>query len=71
MKHTMKRVLALIIALMLAVPGIAFSEEEAAKVLAEHDIEILIDLHDGAGEATAWGCDLTHGYITINADYRT
>ncbi len=51
--------------------GIAFSEEEAAKVLAEHDIDILIDLHDGEAEAVAWGCDLTHGYITINTDYRT
>ena len=51
--------------------GIPFSEEEAARVLASDEIDILVDLHDGAGEAVAWGCDLTHGYISINADYRT
>ena len=34
-------------------------------------IEILIDLHGGNESATAWGCDLTHEYVSINADYRT
>ena len=51
--------------------GIPFSEEEAARVLAADEIEILIDLHDGNESATAWGCDLTHEYVSINADYRT
>ena len=51
--------------------GVPFSEEEAAKVLAAEEVEILIDLHDGPESATAWGCDLTHDYVTINADYRT
>ena len=51
--------------------GIPFSEEEALKVLSADEIEILIDLHDGDEDATAWGCDLTHDYVTINADYRT
>ncbi len=34
-------------------------------------IYIVIDLHNGIHEATAWGCDLTERYITINTDYVT
>ena len=33
------------------------------------DIEIAVDLGLGAGEAVAWGCDLTAEYVRINADY--
>ncbi len=33
------------------------------------EIEIAVDLGIGSGEATAWGCDLTCGYVQINADY--
>jgi glutamate N-acetyltransferase/amino-acid N-acetyltransferase len=35
------------------------------------EIEIAIDLGLGAGAATAWTCDLTHGYIDINGSYRS
>ena len=35
------------------------------------DIEISVDLGLGSGHATIWTCDLTHGYISINADYRS
>ena len=35
------------------------------------DIELEIDVGIGNGQATVWTCDLTHGYIDINADYRT
>ena len=48
-----------------------YSEEEAAKVLAEPEIEILIDLGSGTAAAKAWGCDLTYEYVKINGDYRT
>ncbi|MBP3633457.1 MAG: bifunctional ornithine acetyltransferase/N-acetylglutamate synthase [Oscillospiraceae bacterium] len=51
--------------------GVDFSEELAKQVLLEPSIEIVIDLHDGSGEATAWGCDLTYDYVKINGDYRT
>lgn len=51
--------------------GYPFSEEKALEVLSEDEIEILIDLHDGEFEATAWGCDLTYDYVKINGDYRT
>lgn len=51
--------------------GVAFSEEEAKKVLTEDEIKINIGLGDGAANATAWGCDLTYDYVKINGDYRT
>ena len=48
-----------------------YSEEEAAKVLKEDEIEILVDLGSGDAMAKAWGCDLTYDYVKINGDYRT
>ena len=51
--------------------GVPFSEELAAKVLHEPEIDILVDLHDGGEKAEAWGCDLTYDYVKINGDYRT
>lgn len=51
--------------------GYPFDEEEALNVLKEDEIEILIHLHDGQYQATAWGCDLTYDYVKINGDYRT
>lgn len=51
--------------------GLEFSEEEASKRLKEKDIIILISLKDGDHSGTAWGCDLTHKYVDINANYRT
>ncbi len=51
--------------------GVPFSEEEAKEVLAQNEVQILVDLHDGDESATAWGCDLTYEYVKINGDYRT
>ncbi|MCR5655243.1 MAG: bifunctional glutamate N-acetyltransferase/amino-acid acetyltransferase ArgJ [Lachnospiraceae bacterium] len=48
-----------------------FSEEEALKILTPDEITAVCDLHAGSFEAEAWGCDLTHEYVTINADYRS
>ncbi|MBM4048990.1 MAG: bifunctional glutamate N-acetyltransferase/amino-acid acetyltransferase ArgJ, partial [Planctomycetes bacterium] len=42
----------------------------AAKMKAQ-DIRIVLDLGLGAGQATVWTCDLSHGYVTINAEYHT
>jgi len=50
---------------------IGFSEEKAAEILRDDDIDILVTLHEGDGTATAWGCDLTYEYVKINGDYRT
>jgi glutamate N-acetyltransferase/amino-acid N-acetyltransferase len=46
-------------------------EELARSAMAEKQVTITINLHLGDGEATAWGCDLTHGYIEINTSYPT
>ena len=51
--------------------GVDFSEELAKEILLQDQIDIVIDLHDGDGAATAWGCDLTYDYVKINGDYRT
>lgn len=51
--------------------NIAFSEELAAKVLAEDEIMVNIDMHQGDVSAKAWGCDLTYDYVKINGDYRS
>ena len=48
-----------------------FSEEEALSVLQPDEITAECILHEGDGEATAWGCDLTYDYVKINADYRS
>ena len=51
--------------------ALSYSEEKATEILSEEKEKILADLKLGDGKATAWGCDLTHGYIDINADYRS
>ena len=51
--------------------GVPFSEEQAAKILAQPEIRIEIDMAQGGETATAWGCDLTYDYVKINGDYRT
>ncbi len=48
-----------------------YSEDAATEILSEPAITAVIDLNMGEGNATAWGCDLTHGYIDINAGYRS
>ena len=48
-----------------------FGEEEAAAIFGCSEFLIHLDLASGEAETTVWTCDLTHGYITINADYRT
>lgn len=48
-----------------------YSEEEATKILSESAVTALADIKMGDAEATAWGCDLTHEYVNINADYRS
>ena len=48
-----------------------YSEEEATRILSEPEVTAIADIHMGDAEATAWGCDLTHEYVSINADYRS
>ena len=48
-----------------------YDEAPVTRHLAGREIEIGVDLGLGEGRATVWTCDLTHGYISINADYRS
>ena len=48
-----------------------YSEEDASAYMKNDEIVIAVDLALGSGGYTAWTCDLTHGYISINADYRS
>jgi glutamate N-acetyltransferase/amino-acid N-acetyltransferase len=59
---------------LIAANGMAvtdYDEEPVAKHINGREIEIAVDLGLGRGHFTAWTCDLTHGYISINADYRS
>lgn len=51
--------------------GCDFDEEEATKILSQEVVIATADVKNGTASATAWGCDLTHKYIEINADYRS
>ena len=53
--------------------GIAtdYSEEKATQILSANPVKAILDIHAGEEKATAWGCDLTYEYVTINADYRS
>ena len=48
-----------------------YSEEKATEILSRPEVTAIADIKEGNEEAAAWGCDLTHGYIEINADYRS
>jgi glutamate N-acetyltransferase/amino-acid N-acetyltransferase len=48
-----------------------YVEADAAALMKKQEIDITVDLGMGTGTATVWTCDLTHGYIEINADYRS
>lgn len=48
-----------------------YSEEEATKILSEHDVLVKVDMGTGEACGKAWGCDLTYDYVRINGDYRS
>lgn len=50
---------------------IKFDEEYALSVLSERDIIVAVELQEGTGQATAWGCDLSYEYVRINGEYRS
>jgi glutamate N-acetyltransferase/amino-acid N-acetyltransferase len=49
----------------------AYNEAATSAYMKNEDIEVRVGLGLGAGSATVYTCDLTHGYITINGDYRS
>ncbi len=48
-----------------------FCEREAKRDLAQHDISVRLDLHQGAGQARIWTTDLSAEYVAINGSYRS
>ena len=48
-----------------------YSEDATSAYMKNEALEIGVDLGLGSGTSTVWTCDLTHGYIDINADYRS
>lgn len=52
-------------------PVDGYDETPVTAHLKGQDIRIHVDIGLGAGQAKVWTCDLTHGYISINADYRS
>ena len=49
----------------------SYSEDDGAAYMAQSELNIAVDLNLGDGACTVWTCDFTHGYISINADYRS
>ena len=54
----------------------SYREEDGQRVMKQAEITVRVHLHRGGGEgdgaeATVWTCDLSHDYVTINADYRS
>ena len=50
-------------------PG--YREEDGKRVMKQAEISVRVHLHRGPAEATVWTCDLSHDYVSINADYRS
>jgi glutamate N-acetyltransferase / amino-acid N-acetyltransferase len=49
----------------------AYREEDGKRVMKQHEITVHVGLNRGASAATVWTCDLSHDYVSINADYRS
>ncbi len=49
----------------------SYREEDGQRVMKQSEITVRIHLHRGAAQTTVWTCDLSHDYVSINADYRS
>ena len=49
----------------------AYAEPDGQRVMQQNEIRIRVDLGRGQASHTVWTCDLSHDYVTINADYRS
>ena len=49
----------------------AYREEDGQRVMQQSEITVRVQLGRGAAADTVWTCDLSHDYVTINADYRS
>ncbi|MFQ3584335.1 MAG: bifunctional glutamate N-acetyltransferase/amino-acid acetyltransferase ArgJ [Cyanobacteriota bacterium] len=57
--------------LMQAGMPLAFDRQAASEYLKGDPVTFTVDLHQGSGQGTAWGCDLSYDYVRINAEYTT
>ena len=48
-----------------------YSEARATDIISQPSVSVLVDIGVDTGTATVWTCDLSHEYVSINADYRT
>ena len=48
-----------------------YREEDGQRVMKQAEITVRVDLHRGSHQAVVWTCDLSHDYVSINADYRS
>jgi glutamate N-acetyltransferase/amino-acid N-acetyltransferase len=48
-----------------------YREADGQRVMQQSEITVRVELHRGEARATVWTCDLSHGYVSINADYRS
>jgi glutamate N-acetyltransferase/amino-acid N-acetyltransferase len=48
-----------------------YREEDGQRVMKQSEITIRVGLNRGSATTTVWTCDLSHDYVTINADYRS
>jgi glutamate N-acetyltransferase / amino-acid N-acetyltransferase len=48
-----------------------YREEDGQRVLKQSEITVRVNLNRGNAHATVWTCDLSHDYVSINADYRS
>ncbi len=49
----------------------AYREEDGQRVMQQSEIRVRVELGRGSAETTVWTCDLSHEYVSINADYRS
>ena len=49
----------------------AYQEQDGARVMAQTEIRVRVELGRGSWSDTVWTCDFSHDYVTINADYRS
>jgi glutamate N-acetyltransferase/amino-acid N-acetyltransferase len=49
----------------------SYKEEDGQRVMKQQEITVRVDLGRGQASQTVWTCDLSHDYVTINADYRS
>ncbi|MDP2007161.1 MAG: bifunctional glutamate N-acetyltransferase/amino-acid acetyltransferase ArgJ [Rubrivivax sp.] len=49
----------------------SYREEDGQRVMKQTEITVRVQLHRGDAQTTVWTCDLSHDYVTINADYRS